>query len=132
MSMIAQNTWRLAKDSAVYGIGGGLLGFGLGAGAHWIDGSSNPKDILYMGGLGALTGGIIGELAGMMWLNRQQGGTGLLVTPILGAGSAAGGMAYAKLKKNVTDVKTVMRYGVVGGLIGAPIGAGVDYLRNRM
>ena len=116
----------------MFGVGGALVGFGLGAAAQWLDGGEDKSPIVMMGGIGALTGGIIGQLGGMMFVNRQQGGTGLLATPLLGLGGAAGMMTYSVARKNHSDVKTVIKYGVVGGLIGAPIGGGIDYLRNKV
>ena len=117
----------------MFGVGGGLVGFGVGAAAQWLD-ETNPdsKSILAMGGVGALTGGILGQLTGMLLVNKQRGGTGLLATPLLGAGSAAGMMGYSKFYRKHSEVKTVMKYGLVGLLVGAPIGGGIDYLRNNL
>ena len=116
----------------MFGVGGGLVGFGLGAAAQWLDGDNAAASILMMGGIGALTGAIIGQIGGMMFVNQQQGGTGLLMTPLLGLSGAAGMAVYSKFRKGHSSVKTVIKYGVVGGVIGAPIGAGIDYLRNKV
>ena len=126
------NTWLVAKDASMFGVGGSLVGFGLGAAAQWLDGGSDTSSIFLMGGVGALTGAIIGQLGGMMIVNQQQGGTGLLMTPMLGLSGSAGMMAYSKFRKGHSNVKTVIKYGVVGGIIGAPVGAGIDYLRNNV
>lgn len=117
----------------MFGVGGGLVGFGIGAAAQWLDETNaDGKSILAMGGIGALSGAILGQLTGMMIVNRQRGGTGLLMTPILGAGGAATMMGYSKFYRKHSEVKTVMKYGLVGLLVGAPIGGGVDYLRKNL
>jgi len=117
----------------MFGVGGGLVGFGVGAAAQWLDETNaDGRSVLVMGGVGLLTGAILGQLAGMVVVNKQRGGTGLLMTPLLGAGGGAGMMVYSKFRKKHTEVKTVMKYGLVGLLVGAPIGGGIDYLRNNL
>lgn len=131
--MRLENTKQVARDALPFGIFGSILGVAVGAGVQFLDNYvSTGKQDAKMAGIGAVTLGSIFQVGGMLHVNRTLGGKGLLLSPILGATGGAGGIAWSKFKKNHSDAKTIMKYGLVGGTIGASLGLGGDYLITQL
>ena len=122
------NTLTALKDAWMFGVVGALGGFGIGVAAQFLDTTdSDASSILAMGAVGALAGGLIGETLGAMIVARNRGGV-YRIAPIGLLSGAAGGMAWSKLRSNRTDVKGVIKAGLIGGITGATLGGAVDLL----
>lgn len=122
------NTVSAFKDAWPFGLSGAVVGFGLGCAAQMFDlVDADAQSILTMGAVGALTGGIVGQVGGAIYIGGNRGAR-VMMTPTMGLGGAAAGMVWTKLKGNRTDVKGVIKSGLVGGLVGTSVGGAIDLL----
>jgi len=131
MSRLYQDTKQAFTGAIPFGITGTLLGAGLGALIQFVDNdTSSLQQYGKMSALTAVTVGAIFQVGGMMYVNKTMGGAGIYATPISATAGFVGGVSWSKFKHHHSDVKGVMKYGLVGMLTGAVLGAPIDYLRN--
>ena len=126
------NTIEAFKQATPFGITGSALGLAIGLAVEGLGpGGSSAKDYAKMGALGAFTVGSLFQVGGMLHANKTLGGNGMIVSPILGTVGFAGGVTWQRFKKNNTDIKNIMKTGLVVGIGAAVTGAGIDYAISR-
>tara|TARA_B100000035_G_scaffold111327_2_gene94497 strand:- start:3634 stop:4092 length:459 start_codon:yes stop_codon:yes gene_type:complete len=120
-------TWESAKKAKNFGLVGGLVGGALGLVIEGLShGGSSKIDYALTAGLGSAVVGSVFQVGGMMYVNKEEAGPGLLITPILGAGGFASGVYLSRFKTGNTDIKTNITMGVLGLTAGALTGAALD------
>lgn len=131
MSKIS-NTIDVAKDAWVFGAVGGGIGFAGGLLSSWASQREMDKNTFYIAGITALAGASVSQAAGMLFVNQQQGGRGLIFTSV-GVPTGFGlGAAYAALSKQVTSPKAVIKAGAVGSIIAGTAGGVADIIISYM
>ena len=127
------NTIQAFKQATPFGITGSALGLAVGLAVEGLGPrTSSAKDYAKMGALGAFTVGTVFQVGGMLHANKTLGGDGVLLSPILGTAGFAGGVTYTRFKKKHTDIKNIMKNGMVVGIGAAVLGAGLDYAISRV
>ena len=122
------NTIQAFKQATPFGITGSALGLAVGLAVEGLgDGQSSAKDYAKMGALGAFTVGTVFQVGGMLHANKTLGGDGVLLSPILGAGGFASAVTYTRFRKHDSNIKNIIRSGLIAGIGAAVVGAGLDY-----
>lgn len=120
-------TIESAKKAKNFGIVGGLVGGALGLVIEGLShGGSSKTDYALTAGLGSAVLGSVFQVGGMMYVNKEEAGPGILITPILGAGGFTGGVYFSRFRRGNTDIKTNITMGVLGLTAGAITGAALD------
>ena len=127
--MRGTNTCQSANQAKHFGIIGAALGGALGMVIEAVgpDGST-AKDYALTAGLGSVVLGSVFQVGGMMHVNNQQVGPGLLFTPILGTAGFATGVTFSRFKRRQSDIKNNITMGLVGLLTGGLVGGATDVL----
>ena len=127
-----RNTADVAWDAKVFGVVGSAVGFASSLLYSWAGQDTVDANAFKLAGVSALGLGLISQAGGMMFINQQQGGRGLMFTAV-GIPTGFGlGSAYAIYKKGSTSPVGVIKAGAIGSIVtGALAGAG-DILRAQM
>jgi len=122
-------TIESAKKAKTFGIVGVAVGGALGLLIEGLShGGSSKKDYALTAGLGSAVGGAVFQVGGMMYVNKEEAGPGILLTPIGGAGGFATGVYVSRFRRGNTDIKTNITMGVLGLTAGAIAGAAADLI----
>ena len=96
-------TIESAKKAKTFGIVGVAVGGALGLLIEGLShGGSSKKDYALTAGLGSAVGGAVFQVGGMIYVNKEEAGPGILFTPMLGAGGFAGGVSGTDPKSAVS------------------------------
>ena len=126
------NTIDVAKDAWVFGAVGGGIGFAGGLLSTWASQGDFDKNTFYLAGATSLAGAALFQAGGMMFVNQQQGGRGLIFTTVGVPVGFGFGAAYAALKKQVTSPRAVIKAGAVGSIIAGTAGGVADIVISYM
>ena len=124
-------TIESAKKAKAFGIVGLAVGGALGLLIEGLShGGSSKTDYALTAGLGSAVGGTVFQLGGMMYVNKEEAGPGLLFTPMLGAGGFVSGVYLSRFRTGNTDIKNNITMGVLGLTAGGVAGGALDATFN--
>ena len=127
--MRGTNTIESFKQAKHFGIIGVALGGALGMVIEAVGpGGSTAEDYALTAGLGSVVVGSVFQVGGMMHVNNQQAGPGLLFTPIGATAGFAGGVTFSRFKRRQSDIKNNITMGLVGLLTGGFVGGAIDVI----
>tara|TARA_B100001250_G_scaffold358306_1_gene334532 strand:+ start:97 stop:489 length:393 start_codon:yes stop_codon:yes gene_type:complete len=127
-----RNTADVAWDAKVFGAVGSAVGFSGGLLYAWAGQDSIDANAFKVAGLSALAAGLISQVGGMMFVNQQQGGRGLMFTAV-GIPTGFGlGSAYAMYSRGSNDPVGIIKAGSVGSIVAGAIGGAGDIVRAQL
>lgn len=127
-----RNTADVAWDAKVFGVVGSAVGFAGGLLYSWAGQDTIDINAFKLAGISALAAGAISQAGGMMYVNQQQGGRGLLFTSVALPTGFGLGSAYAMYRKGSTSPVGVIKAGTVGSIVTGALGGAADMLRAQM
>ena len=131
MTRLISNTRQAGRQALPFGIAGTIGGAFLGAAIAFVDNdSARGRQYVEMATIGGSIGGACAQIVGMVYVNAQTAGSGILATPIGATMGATAMMGVSKFYRGHTVSKTIMKYGLVGLVGGGLIGGCLDWLRT--